>query len=69
MQPRVNRTAAQPECSWFETCKENVIEVPDDEVCFVVILVSYNFLTPLRTALGELVVAQIVRKLHTFCAV
>jgi len=69
LQPHVHHTAPQPGCSWFETCKENVIEVPDDEVCFVVILVFYNFLTPLRTALGELVVAQRVKKLHTFCAV
>jgi len=43
--------------------------MPGGEVCFVLILVFYNFLTPLRTALGKLVVAQIVKKLHTFCAI
>ena len=65
LQPHVHPTAPQPGCSY----KESVIELPDDEVCFVVFLVFYNFLTPLRTALGELVVAQIIKKLDTFCAV
>ncbi|GFG37082.1 hypothetical protein Cfor_07922 [Coptotermes formosanus] len=27
----LRRMAPQPGCSWFETCKENVLEVPDDE--------------------------------------
>lgn len=31
LQPHIHSTAPQPGCSWFETCKENVIEVPDDE--------------------------------------
>lgn len=31
LQPHAHHTAPQPGCSWFETCKENVIEVPDDQ--------------------------------------
>jgi hypothetical protein len=61
--------APQPGCSWFETCKENVLEVPDDEVCFVLLVVFYNFLTSFRIAVGKLVVAQIVKKLHASCGV
>lgn len=31
LRPPLYRIGPQPGCSWFETCKENVIEVPDDE--------------------------------------
>jgi hypothetical protein len=63
LQTPVHCAAPEPGCSWFEKCKENIIEMPDDEVCFDYNI--FNFLTPLSTVTGKLVFAQIIKKLRT----